>query len=35
VLATQCLVQKKAKAMLVEIDGQLGAGVTPKTWCLR
>jgi 3-isopropylmalate/(R)-2-methylmalate dehydratase large subunit len=30
VLATQCLVQKKAKAMLVEIDGQLGAGVTAK-----
>jgi 3-isopropylmalate/(R)-2-methylmalate dehydratase large subunit len=30
VLATQCLVQKKAKAMLVQIDGQLGAGVTAK-----
>lgn len=30
VLATQCLIQKKSKNMLVRIDGQLGQGVTPK-----
>lgn len=30
VLATQCLVQKKMKNMLVNIDGVLGAGVTAK-----
>ena len=30
VLATQCLVQKKAKAMRVEVEGRLGAGVTAK-----
>jgi 3-isopropylmalate/(R)-2-methylmalate dehydratase large subunit len=30
VLATQCLVQKKAKAMLIEVDGRLGNGVTAK-----
>jgi 3-isopropylmalate/(R)-2-methylmalate dehydratase large subunit len=30
VLATQCLVQKKAKAMLVRVDGRLGRGVTAK-----
>ncbi|MEC7121263.1 MAG: 3-isopropylmalate dehydratase large subunit [Pseudomonadota bacterium] len=30
VLATQCLVQKKSKNMLIKIDGQLGQGVTPK-----
>ncbi len=30
VLATQCLLQKKAKSMLVEVDGQLGRGVTAK-----
>lgn len=30
VLATQCLVQKKMKNMLVRVDGQLGHGVTPK-----
>lgn len=30
VLATQCLTMKKAKNMLVRIDGKLGAGVTPK-----
>ncbi len=30
VLATQCLVQKKSKAMLVKVDGQLGAGVSAK-----
>ncbi|GGC72291.1 3-isopropylmalate dehydratase large subunit [Marinobacter halophilus] len=30
VLATQCLVQKKMKNMLVRVDGKLGAGVTGK-----
>lgn len=30
VLATQCLVQKKSKNMLVKVDGKLGEGVTPK-----
>jgi 3-isopropylmalate/(R)-2-methylmalate dehydratase large subunit len=30
VLATQCLVQKKAKNMLVKVEGQLGQGVTAK-----
>ena len=30
VLATQTLVQKKSKAMLVRVDGQPGAGVTAK-----
>lgn len=30
VLATQCLVQKKMKNMLVRVDGKLGPGVTPK-----
>ncbi len=30
VLATQCLVQKKAKAMLVKVDGALPAGCTAK-----
>jgi 3-isopropylmalate/(R)-2-methylmalate dehydratase large subunit len=30
VLATQTLVQKKAKSMLVRVEGQLGAGVTAK-----
>jgi 3-isopropylmalate/(R)-2-methylmalate dehydratase large subunit len=30
VLATQCLVQKKAKTMLVRVNGQLGRGVTAK-----
>jgi 3-isopropylmalate/(R)-2-methylmalate dehydratase large subunit len=30
VLATQCLIQKKMKNMLVKVDGQLGAGVTAK-----
>jgi 3-isopropylmalate/(R)-2-methylmalate dehydratase large subunit len=30
VLATQCLVQKKAKTMLVEVDGHLPRGVTAK-----
>ncbi len=30
VLATQCLLQKKMKNMLVRVDGKLGAGVTAK-----
>lgn len=30
VLATQCLVQKKSKNMLVRVDGDAGAGVTAK-----
>ena len=30
VLATQCLLQKKMKSMLVRIDGKVGAGVTAK-----
>ena len=30
VLATQCLIQKKSKAMLVSVDGELGEGVTAK-----
>jgi len=30
VLATQCLIQKKMKNMLVKVDGQLQAGVSPK-----
>ena len=30
VLATQCLVQKKSRAMLVSVDGQTPAGVTAK-----
>lgn len=30
VLATQCVVSKKMKNMLVRVDGQLGQGVTPK-----
>lgn len=30
VLATQCLIQKKSKNMLVRVNGKLGAGVTPK-----
>ena len=30
VMATQCLVSKKMKNMLVRVVGQLGAGVTPK-----
>lgn len=30
VLATQCLLQKKMKNMLVRVDGQLGVGVTAK-----
>ena len=30
VLATQCLIQKKSKNMLVRVDGVLGTGVTSK-----
>lgn len=30
VLATQCLVQKKSKAMQIRVEGQLGEGVTAK-----
>jgi len=30
VLATQCLVMKKSKSMLVSVDGKLGPGVTAK-----
>lgn len=29
-LATQCLIQKKMKNMLVKVEGELGVGVTPK-----
>jgi 3-isopropylmalate/(R)-2-methylmalate dehydratase large subunit len=34
VLATQCLLMKKAKSMLVRIDGRLPAGVTSKDMAL-
>jgi 3-isopropylmalate/(R)-2-methylmalate dehydratase large subunit len=30
VLATQCLLQKKSKNMLIQVDGQIKAGVTAK-----
>ena len=30
VLATQCLLQKKSKTMLVRVEGKVGAGVTAK-----
>lgn len=30
VLATQCLIQKKSKAMLIRVEGRLGKGVTAK-----
>jgi 3-isopropylmalate/(R)-2-methylmalate dehydratase large subunit len=30
VMATQCLVQKKSKAMLIRVEGALGKGVTAK-----
>lgn len=30
VLATQCLLQKKSKTMLISVEGQLGKGVTAK-----
>ena len=29
-LATQCLIQKKSKSMLVSVDGQVGNGITAK-----
>lgn len=35
VLATQCLVAKKMKNMLVRVDGMLGTGVTPKDVILK
>lgn len=34
VLATQCLVQKKSKTMLIAVEGQLGKGVTAKDLAL-
>ncbi len=34
VLATQCLLQRKSKAMLVSVDGELGRGVTAKDMVL-
>jgi 3-isopropylmalate/(R)-2-methylmalate dehydratase large subunit len=34
VLATQCLIQKKAKSMLVRVDGRLPQGVTAKDLAL-
>ncbi|MGN0921438.1 MAG: 3-isopropylmalate dehydratase large subunit [Cellvibrio sp.] len=30
VMATQCLIAKKMKNMLIKVDGKLGVGVTPK-----
>src|SRR5574343_2102423 len=30
VMATQCLLQKKSKTMLIRVEGELGAGVTAK-----
>ncbi len=30
VLATQCLIQKKSKNMLIKVDGELGKGITAK-----
>jgi hypothetical protein len=33
VLATQTLLAKKAKNMLVKVDGKLPLGVTPRTSC--
>ncbi|MDA0236176.1 MAG: aconitase family protein, partial [Proteobacteria bacterium] len=30
VLATQCLLQKKSRTLLIRVDGQLGRGVTAK-----
>ena len=35
VLATQCLLQRKAKTLAIEIDGELGAGVTAKDLILH
>ncbi len=30
VMATQCLIQKKSKSMLISVDGKVGTGVTAK-----
>jgi 3-isopropylmalate/(R)-2-methylmalate dehydratase large subunit len=35
VLATQCLLQRKAKTMAIEVEGDLGAGVTAKDLILH
>jgi 3-isopropylmalate/(R)-2-methylmalate dehydratase large subunit len=35
VLATQCLIQKKMKNLLIRVDGQLQKGVTPKDVMLK
>ncbi|MDD4912197.1 MAG: 3-isopropylmalate dehydratase large subunit [Sideroxydans sp.] len=35
VMATQCLVAKKSKTMLVKVDGELGRGVTSKDIALE
>jgi len=35
VLATQCMVMKKARNMLVRVEGQLATGVTPKDVALH
>jgi 3-isopropylmalate/(R)-2-methylmalate dehydratase large subunit len=35
VLATQCLIQRKSRAMLVSVDGELGRGVTAKDLVLE
>ena len=35
VMATQCLVAKKSKTMLVKVDGKLGVGVTAKDIALE
>jgi len=35
VLATQCLLTRKAKAMLIRIDGRLPRGVAPRISCCR
>jgi 3-isopropylmalate/(R)-2-methylmalate dehydratase large subunit len=34
VLATQCLIQRKSKSMLISVDGALGRGVTAKDMVL-
>jgi 3-isopropylmalate/(R)-2-methylmalate dehydratase large subunit len=34
VMATQCLIQKKSKSMLISVDGSLGSGVTAKDLAL-
>ncbi len=35
VLATQCLLQRKAKTLAIEVDGELGVGVTAKDLILH